>query len=242
VTDPWIHWHAPMSEPNRGSAAEAEFERLHAEFADKGIGGRVGFGDRAALVVVDMIIGFTDPASPLGSDAPETIAEIARLLRAARAASIPVIFSTCHYDAAVPEAQAWCTKIPSQKTLLPGSPWVEIDPRLEPAPGETVLVKHFASCFASTPLADDLRRLGVDTVIITGMTTSGCVRATVVDAVSSGFRPIVPRGAVADRARLPHLASLFDMDAKYGDVVETDEVVERLASLAQPAAATVGGG
>src|SRR5581483_12129769 len=155
-----------MSEMNTTGAAEQEYERLHAEFTAKGIGGRVGFGDRPALVVVDMIIGFTDDASPLGSDAPETIAEIARLLEAAREASIPVIFSTCHYVADLPEAQPWAEKIPSQKTLLPGSRWVDVDPRLEPAPGETVLVKNFASCFASTTLADDLRRLGVDTVIV----------------------------------------------------------------------------
>ena len=216
-----------------GSPAEQEFERLLAEFRAKGIGGRVGFGERPALVVVDMILGFTDGSSPLGSDAPETVGEIACLLAAARDAAIPVVFSTCHYAAALPEAQAWSAKIPSQKVLEPGSSWVEIDPRLEPAPDETVLVKHFASCFAGTSLADDLRRRRVDTLIVTGMTTSGCVRATVVDGVSAGFRPIVPRGAVADRARLPHLASLFDIDVKYGDVVETDEIVERLGRISR---------
>jgi nicotinamidase-related amidase len=223
-----------MTDATQSSAAEQEFERLHAEFVARGIGGRVGFGNRPALIVVDMILGFTDDASPLGSDAPETIAEIAMLLRAARENSVPVIFSTCHYVAGMAEAEAWCAKIPSQRTLEPGSRSVEVDPRLEPAPGETVLVKHFASCFASTSLADDLRRLGVDTVIVTGMTTSGCVRATVVDAVSAGLRPIVPRGAVADRARLPHLASLFDIDVKYGDVVETEDVVDQLARRGRP--------
>jgi nicotinamidase-related amidase len=215
-----------------GSAAELEFERLLGEFQTKGIGGRVGFGERPALMVVDMILGFTDDRSPLGSDAPETVAEIARLLVAARGAEIPIVFSTCHFAADMPEAQAWYRKIPSQRTLEPGSRWVEVDPRLEPGPGETVLAKHFASCFAGTSLAAELRRQAVDSIVVTGMTTSGCVRATVVDGVSAGFRPIVPRGAVADRARLPHLASLFDIDAKYGDVVATDEVVAYLGRLA----------
>jgi maleamate amidohydrolase len=215
-----------------GSSAELEFERLLGEFTAKGLGGRVGFGARPALVVVDMIRAFTEDASPLGSDAPETVGEIARLLAAARGADIPIVFSTCHFAADMPEAQAWYRKIPSQRTLEPGSRWVEVDPRLEPAPGETVFVKHFASCFAGTALAEELRGLAVDTIIVTGMTTSGCVRATVVDGVSAGFRPIVPRGAVADRARLPHLASLFDIDAKYGDVLATDEVVAYLGRLA----------
>jgi|SRR5579862_2248338 len=229
-----------MSDETRSSAAEQEFERLHAEFVAKGIGARLGFGDRPALLVVDMIVGFTDDASPLGSDAPETVAEIGRVLEAARDASIPVFFSTCHFVPDLPELVAWSTKIPSQKTLEPGSRWVDVDPRLEPAAGETVSVKHFASFFAATSLADELRRLGVDTVIVTGMTTSGCIRATVVDAISTGFRPIVPRSAVADRARLPHLASLFDIDVKYGDVLETDEVIAQLARLAQTVEASVG--
>src|SRR5262249_28053077 len=143
---------------------------------------------------------------PLGSDAPGTVTEIARLLAGARDAGVPVVFSTCHVTTA-PEGEAWTRKIPSQAVLEPGSRWVEGDPRLAPEPDETVLVKHFASCFAATSLAADLGGLGIDTLVVTGMTTSGCVRATVVDAVSAGFGPIVPRTAVADRAALPHLAS-----------------------------------
>jgi nicotinamidase-related amidase len=221
----------PGTDAAEAGAVEREFEALHREFEAKGIGGRVGFGERPALLVVDMIVGFTDDSSPLGSDAPETVAEVARLLAGARSAGIPVVFSTCHFGADLAEAQAWSRKIPSQRILEPGSRWVEVDPRLAPEPGETLLVKNFASCFAQTSLADELAALEVDTIIVTGMTTSGCVRATVVDGVSAGFRPIVPRGAVADRARLPHVASLFDIDTKYGDVTETDAVLEYLERL-----------
>jgi len=207
---------------------DEELERLRRRFEEAGMVRRAGFGERPVLLVIDMIRGFTDPASPLGSDAPDTVAAIGQLLVAARDAGIPVVYSTCHWLDTLEGGRVWSQKIPSQRVLLPGSDWVEVDPRLQPAPGESVIVKHHASCFFGTGLAEQLRSEGVDTVIATGMTTSGCVRASVVDSVSSGFRTIVAREAVADRASLPHLASLFDIDAKYGDVMPTDEVVEHL--------------
>lgn len=211
---------------------EQELESIQRVYEERGLGHRVGFGERPAIVVVDLIRGFTSGDSPLGADVPDTIAANLRLLTAGRDARVPVFFSTCHY---VPEAETWCAKIPSQRSLEPESPWVEVDPRLAPRANETVFVKHFASCFFGTSLREQLTEQKIDTVIVTGMTTSGCVRATVVDGVSAGFRPIIPREAVADRARLPHLASLFDIDAKYGDVVALDAVVTYLGALADRA-------
>jgi len=205
-----------------------EFERLRAIFEERGLRADVGFGDRPALLVVDMIEAFTDPSSPFGADATTTVDEIARLLAAARQADLPIYFSTCHASFE-PVGQPWLKKIPSQRLLQPGSRWVEIDARLRPRSEETVFAKHFASCFCGTYFGADLAAAHVDTLVVTGMTTSGCVRATVVDAVSNGLRAIVAKEAVADRVLLPHLASLFDMDAKGGDVVSTTAVERHFA-------------
>lgn len=207
---------------------EAELAVLRKEFEEHGLAHRIGFGERPALVIVDMILGFTSPESPLGADVPDTVEAIGRLLVGARDTATPVFYSTCHWLPKPEAGLVWSEKIPSQRVLEPGSKWVEVDPRLEPAPGEVVVVKHYPSCFFGTELAELLRRAEVDTVIVTGMTTSGCVRASVVDSTSSGFRTIVPREAVADRAKVPHMASLFDMDAKYGDVMSVDEVLDQL--------------
>jgi nicotinamidase-related amidase len=217
---------------NESSRFAEELEAIHAQFVASGLAHRFGFGERPALVVVDMIEGFTSPESPLGADVPDTVAAIAELLDAARGSDTPVFYSTCIWR---PEAECglvWSEKIPSQRILEDDTKWVEVDDRLEPRSGEQVLVKHYPSCFFGTDLAEQLRAAKVDTVIVTGMTTSGCVRASVVDSTSSGFRTIVPREAVADRAEIPHLASLFDMEAKYADVMSVQEVVEALAARA----------
>jgi nicotinamidase-related amidase len=218
---------------NEGHSFADELEALRAQFEASGLANRFGFGERPALVVVDMIVGFTSAESPLGADVPDTVEAIARLLDAARASGTPVFYSTCIWRPEPEQGLVWSEKIPSQRALEPGSKWVEVDERLEPEAGEPVLEKHYPSCFFGTDLAERLRAAGVDTVIVTGMTTSGCVRASAVDSTSSGFRTIVPREAVADRAELPHLASLFDMDAKYADVMSLQEVLEQLAARAR---------
>jgi maleamate amidohydrolase len=191
-----------------------------------GFGARQGAGERPALVVVDLVEGFTNPDSPLWCDADEAVAATARLLGAARAAGAPVAFTTVEYDeAGARVAAAFIAKVPALRTLAPGSPWPQVDPRIAPAAGEPVLTKLFASAFFGTPLSAMLAAHGVDTVVVTGASTSGCVRATVVDALQHGYRVVVPREAVADRARGPHDAALFDIDAKYGDVVGVDEAL-----------------
>ncbi|WP_224404038.1 isochorismatase family protein [Pseudonocardia sp. ICBG1034] len=208
--------------------AAAEFARLRAEFRDKGLGGRVGFGNRPALLVVDMTCAFTDPDAPLGGNLGPQLAAISALLEPARATDLPVIFSTVGYEDGLADAGMWIRKIPANRTLLASSPGTAVDPLLGRRPEESMLVKKFPSCFFGTDLATRLLSAGVDTLLVTGATTSGCVRATVVDACSYGFRTIVVEEAVGDRAELPHAAALFDMDAKYADVVGLDEAVAAL--------------
>jgi nicotinamidase-related amidase len=208
-----------------------EYTRLRKEFHDKGFGRRVGFGQRPALLAVDFITGFTDLRSPLAGDLDTQLAATITLLEPARAAGIPVIFSTVAYDAELQEAGIWVRKIPANSWLVEGSEWVKVDARLNQRPNETTLVKKYASCFFGTDLAARLVSRRVDTLIITGCTTSGCVRATAVDACSYGFHTIVVEEAVGDRAALPHAASLFDIDAKYGDVVGLGEAASYLQGL-----------
>lgn len=188
--------------------------------AADGFGERMGAGSRPALVVVDLVNGFTDPESPLCCDADGAVAATARLLEAARAAGAPVAFTTVQYDeAGARVARAFLAKVPSLRTLAAGTRWPAVDERIAPREGEPVLVKLFASAFFGTPLAAMLASAGADTVVVTGASTSGCVRATAVDALQHGYRVVVPREAVADRQAGPHEAALFDIDAKYGDVV-----------------------
>src|SRR5205823_2440817 len=199
----------------------------------EGFHGRAGFGSRPALIVVDVNVGFTDPASPLACDLDEVVEAIGRLLDEARRAGIPVVYTTVSYgEGDRVAAAAFIDKVPALLTLEAGSRWVEIDPRVAPRAGEPVLNKLFASAFFGTPLASLLAAAGRDSLIVTGASTSGCVRATVVDALQHGYRPIVPRDAVGDRNPAAHESSLYDIDAKYGDVVSVDDVVEHLEELA----------
>ena len=197
-----------------------------------GFHGRAGFGQRPALVVVDVNVGFTDPASPLVCDLEEVVVAIQQLLGETRKAGFPVVFTTVSYsEGDKVAARAFIDKIPALLTLEAGSRWVEIDPRIAPLPGEPVLNKLFASAFFGTPLAALLTAAGCDSVIVTGASTSGCVRATVVDALQHGFRPLVPREAVGDRNPDAHAANLYDMDTKYADVVSLAEVLEHLEEV-----------
>jgi len=199
----------------------------------EGFHGRAGFGRKPALVVVDVNRGFTDPASPLVCDLDGCVASIARLLDAFRAAGLPVVFTTVVYDELARQAAAvFIEKIPALTVLEPGSAWVEIDPRIAPAEGEAVITKHFASAFFGTTLASLLATAVCDTVVVTGASTSGCVRATALDALQHGYRVVVPREAVGDRNPDAHEANLYDVDTKYGDVVALDECLAYVEDLA----------
>ena len=199
----------------------------------EGFGERGGSGSRPALVVVDMTLGFTDPESPLACDLEGPVQNIQRLLEAARGAEIPVVFTTIAYrESDKLTAAAFIDKVPALLALEAGSRWAEIDPRLEPRPSEPVLNKLFASAFYGTGLPSLLASAGVDTLVVTGASTSGCVRATAVDTLQYGYRLVVPRGAVGDRNPDAHEANLYDIDAKYGDVVSVEDALAYLQGIA----------
>ena len=201
----------------------------------RGFGGRQGAGEYPAVVVVDFIEGFTNPESALACDADAAVEATRTLLDAAREASVPVLFTTVAYERQdLERAAMFVAKAPALATLRPGSPWVEVDGRLGRRVEEPVLVKLFASAFFGTSLDQLLREAGCDTVVIAGASTSGCVRATAVDALQYGYRVIVPREAVADRAADAHDGSLLDIDAKYGDVISIDEAIAAVETARRP--------
>jgi maleamate amidohydrolase len=190
-------------------------------------GGAAGFGRRPAVVVVDLNVGFTDPSSPLACSLDDVLLSCRTLLDAARGADVPVFFTTIVYDEVGEAAAAvFLRKAPALKVLRPGSKWIEIDPRLGRLCSEPVLVKAHASAFFGVPFASLLA--GRDTLIVCGASTSGCVRATVVDAMQHGLSPIIPRECVGDRSARAHEQALDDMGGRYGDVVALQEVLLQL--------------
>ncbi|MBI4537614.1 MAG: isochorismatase family protein [candidate division NC10 bacterium] len=194
-------------------------------------GNRVGFGERPAVIVVDLTNAGTDPAYLGGGNIGTATEHTATLLPKARAAGCPVIYSIVVYREDLRDAGTFGMKVPSVKVLQEGSKAVEIDSRVALQAGDYLIVKKAPSVFFGTNLNMLLTHLRVDTLIVTGCTTSGCVRATVVDGCSSGYRVIVPRECVGDRAPGPHEANLFDMDQKYADIVATDDVITYLGSV-----------
>ncbi|WP_322866632.1 isochorismatase family protein [Aquicoccus sp. G2-2] len=200
-------------------------------YMDAGFGARVPRGPHPALIVVDFSYGFTDAAYPTASEAGPQIAATNRLIALAREKNVPVIFTVIAFNKAELKILPWLKKATGMKTLEEGSRLVEVDGRLDRVPDDPVVVKKGASAFFGTNLAAQLSGAGVDTVVLTGATTSGCVRASAVDAVQSGFNVLVAGDACADRARPPHDAALYDIAQKYGDVIETDEAAAYFSAL-----------
>ena len=211
----------------------AQTEDKNAIYEHAQLGHKLGFGEKPALIVVDFQLGFTVPEqSPLAGNLDAEVAATNELITAARKKDIPVIFTVVGYDPhRQDDAGLWPEKAPSLRMLKIGSDLVKLDPRLNQEPGDLVITKKYASGFFGTYLASTLTMQSVDTAIVTGCTTSGCVRATVMDALANGFRPIVPIECVGDRAQEPHQANLFDIGAKYGDVMPLQEVLEYLEQL-----------
>lgn len=185
---------------------------------------------RPALLVVDVSRGFTEAGSPFVCDLDEPVKAIADLLDAARAGDAPVIFTSVAYDGEGDRraARSYLTKVPRLAMLEAGSRWVEIDPRIAPADGELVVTKLFPSAFFGTPLASLLAAERCDAVVVCGASTSGCVRATVVDAMQHGYHVLVPREAVGDRDGRAHEQALADIEGRYGDVVSAGAAAEIL--------------
>ena len=200
-------------------------------YVKQGFGLRVGFGARPALLIIDFINAFNNPEQLGGGNIQEAIDNTAQLLALARHLDLPIAFTSHVYAEDGSDGNVFLRKLPGTQILRPGMLETEIVGELEPRPGERVLRKHYPSGFFGTDLASWLTVRGADTAIVTGCTTSGCVRATVVDAMCHGFRPIVPRECSGDRAIGPHEANLFDMDQKYADVMPLEEVKDELATL-----------
>jgi nicotinamidase-related amidase len=207
---------------------------MHGEATDQlydraGFGRSVIRGSRPAVVVVDLARGFTEPEHPTGADLSDEVRATARLIEGAHDRERPVYLTTVAFQPGLRDAGTWLQKAPGLGALLVGSALVELDPRLGLGPLDTVIVKKGASAFFGTNLAALLVADRVDTVILAGATTSGCVRATAVDSMQHGFATLVPRECVGDRAAGPHEANLFDMHAKYADVTSLDDVLAYLA-------------
>ncbi|MER5437775.1 isochorismatase family protein [Streptomyces sp. NPDC002790] len=213
----------PETETDTETDTETTYERA-------GFGRPVRRGMRPALLVVDFTYGFTDVRYPTGADMSGPVRATRRLLDTARASELPVAFTTIAYGPGEVRSLTWLDKATGMAALTTGSRLVEIDSALGRRPEEPVFVKHGASAFFGTGVASYLVSTGADTLVVTGATTSGCVRASVVDAVQLGFPVLVPRAAVADRDEGPHEANLFDIQQKYADVVDLDDALTYLAA------------
>lgn len=191
--------------------------------------GRVGWGARPAVVVIDLVRAYTEPDGPFALPDPgPAVTATASLVDAARAAGLPVVWTVVRYTAGLADGGLFVCKVPALAAFAEDAEggWGEL--ALEPAPGEPVVPKQYASGFFGTSLAATLHTAGVDTVVIAGVSTSGCVRATATDALGHGFRPQVVRDACADRSTGLHESNLADLDAKYADVIGTGEALAHL--------------
>lgn len=192
---------------------------------------RVGFGSRPALLLIDFCQAYFEPGNALYSDVDDAIASALRVRAAARAAGVPVILTNVVYHPSGIDGGRFFEKAMPLKNFLKGSPTADWGPGLVPFEDELVVSKQYPSAFFGTSLASTLTAAGIDSVILTGLTTSGCVRATCVDAMSHGFRTAVVSEACGDRHEGPHQANLFDMNAKYADVVSEVETIAFLEAM-----------
>jgi len=195
----------------------------------QGFGQQIRRGRRPALLVVDFVNGFLDPAIFGGGNILHAAKRTQPLLEAARGKSVPIVFTRIVYAEDGSDAGVWCEKAPRLKMLTESSAASQVADFIAPRSGEFVVRKTQASAFFGTDLSSFLTYKGVDSVIIAGCTTSGCVRATVVDAISYNFRPVVVAECVGDRAAGPHDANLFDIGQKYADLLDLKEGIARLS-------------
>ncbi|OZC55537.1 hypothetical protein CH267_13265 [Rhodococcus sp. 06-621-2] len=200
------------------------------DYQANGFNGRLGFGSHPALLVVDFVDAYLLPESPMYAGVEDARDSAVRIRDAARAAGIPVIYTVIEY-VTPSEAGLFGRKVAGLSSMIIGSEAAAITEKLTPLPSESVIRKKYASSFYGTNLASDLTLLRRDSIIVIGLSTSGCVRATAVDAMQHGYIPLVVADAVGDRQDGPHRAALFDMDAKYADVVSERDVLEYLKAL-----------
>jgi nicotinamidase-related amidase len=213
-------------------------ERLERDYAEAGFGRTLAFGSRPALLIIDFVEAYVAAGSPLCAGVESAREAAVRLLHASRAARLPVIHTRVEYDPGGRDGGVFFRKVAALSCFERGKhpQWCGFARGLEPAAGETTITKHYASAFFGTSLASLLTAIRVDTVIMAGVSTSGCVRASAVDACQHGFVPVVVRDAVGDRAPGPHEASLFDLQAKYAEVIPLAAAIEYIARAADTGA------
>jgi len=207
----------------------------NAIFEQQGFGRRMGMGERPALLVVDFVKAFNDPNQFGGGNIGLAVARTVPMLQACRQQCLPIAFTRIVFAEDGSDRNLWCLKVPTLASLTERNPGSHVVAELQPCAGELVLVKRNASAFLGTELAGWLAQRLVDTVIVTGCTTSGCVRASVVDAIGLGLRPLLVRDCVGDRALGPHEAALFDLEQKYADVVTSKELIATLQATGRQA-------
>jgi len=209
---------------------------LSENYAAGGFGQTLHGGARPALIVIDFVRAYLEPGSPLYAGVEAAHAAAVELLAAARRAAIPIVHTNVAYQVGGRDGGVFFRKVPALKCFEAGAhpELAAFAVGLEPAAGETVVTKQYASAFFGTSLASTLTALGVDTLLIAGLSTSGCVRASAVDACQHGFVPLVVREAVGDRHPAPHEANLFDLQAKYAEVIALAQAKAYLAGLAVP--------
>lgn len=190
--------------------------------------GRLPFGDRPALLLIDLVEAYLKPESPLYAGIESALESAVRVTAASRAAGIPVIFTNVEYQPGGVDGGVFFRKVPALKVFEQGSPLGAFPSALSPTEGDLVITKRYASAFFGTHLASTLTALGVDTVLICGTSTSGCIRATALDACQYGFLPFVVSDACGDRHQAPHDASLFDLQAKYAEVIDERSAIQYL--------------
>ena len=207
-------------------------KELVEQYKKAGFFGQVGFGERPALLVIDMAKNWTDPSQIMGSDLSNVLSAIKRLLAVAREKKVPIFFTTMGFDPQLKElGQTSLRKTPQGSHMIRGSDHLQLEPELDRREDESLIEKQRGSAFFATNLLSMLLDERIDTVIVTGCSTSGCIRETVVDARNLNFHIIIPEEAVGDRSWSAHEANLFDMAARQADVVGVDEVLEYFTSL-----------
>ncbi|HVS76825.1 MAG TPA: isochorismatase family protein [Steroidobacteraceae bacterium] len=199
----------------------------------RGLDGRLELGKRPALVIIDFVKAYLMERSPLYAGVEEALSACRRLLTSARRAGIPVLHTTVRYQAGGRDGGIYFRKVPALRLFLEGADaqLTEFAEGLEPLPGEIVIVKQYSSAFFGTSLNATLTVAGIDTLLIAGLSTSGCIRATTVDACQYGFIPVVVREAVGDRPGGTHDANLFDLQVKYAEVRSLRQVQRYLSRV-----------
>ena len=211
---------------------EVENEDLTSDYAGAGFGGELEWGASPAVLVVDICRAYLDHDSPLYAGVEDAVASAARLVAAARAVDVPVVFTRVEYQAGGADGGQFFRKVPALRCFERGNPLAAFLDDPAPEPGEVVVTKQYASAFFGTSLASTLVAMGVDTLLICGLSTSGCVRASALDALQHGFVPVVVADACGDRHPDPHRANLFDLAQKYASVVDEPEALAGLSRSA----------